>query len=333
MLGKFWHDITTSFKEWSRDKALILAAALSFFLAFSMAPLLLVAVAIAGLAFGNAAAQGLVAGALEGYVGPGAAEVIQRIMARLNRPEANLLASAAGFAGLLLGASGIFIQVQTALHIIFKSRRTDRGSLWGALAKRLLAFGIMAGTGVLLLAFLVLQTLLARLGDYVRMILPEIGWLLPPLSLALSVLMFAVAFAGLFKLLPQPPVAWRHAWRGGVLTAVLFTLGSFLITLYLGHSGTASLYGAASALFLLLLWMYYSAQIFLFGAEYTKVRAGRREARPETAPAPRDTGGYNPWTLAGTLALGGYLLGRRSRRHGLRPRPENPWSSGKIQRH
>lgn len=265
------------------DMAGSMAAAVAYYTAFSIAPLLVITLGVAGLVLGEDAGGGLFA-AIEGLVGePGAGAVRSMVEAAASRPRAGALATALGALTMLLGASGVFGQLQVALNLVWKVA-TKPSAGWGAvLRQRLLSFGMVAVVGFLLLVSLVASAALAAAGTWLAASLPggKLLW-----SLVNGLLSFAVTaglFAALFKLLPDVRLRWRDVAMGGAVTAALFTLGKAAIGAYLGRSGVASSYGAAGAVIVLLLWVYYSAQILLFGAELTRVLVTRdgRSPRPK----------------------------------------------------
>jgi membrane protein len=262
--------------KWSRDDVLAQGAALAFYMLFSLAPLLVLIIAIAGLVLGDEAVRGEVVRHLTGTMGPDAARTIEDMIARVSSPAAGFLASVASVATMLLGASGVFGHLQSVLHRIFDVPPEARSGVRGHVVRRLSSFGMVLGIGALLGLSMLLSALLAGFRDLLAARLPILGPLLPWLDVVLSLALSATLFALVFKVLPRAPIAWRHALLGGAVTALLFALGKSLIALYLGRAGGASVFGAAASLVLLLLWIYYSAQILFFGAEVTSVLARRR---------------------------------------------------------
>jgi membrane protein len=267
------------YAKWQRDNALSLGAALAYYTIFSIAPLLVLVIAIAGLVFGQAAAQGEIVAQIGGLVGPSGAQTIEDMVARASRPAAGVLATLASLGTMALGASGVFGQLQQALNRIWDVQAPRRAGWRGHVARRAAAFGMILGIGFLLLASLVLSAALAALHGLIARHLPVLARLLPPLELALSFGVVTALFAMTFKLLPDVEMPWRDVWLGAAVTALLFTVGKTLIALYLGRAGVTSVYGAAGSLVLLLLWVYYSAQILLLGAEFTEVWSRRYGSR------------------------------------------------------
>jgi membrane protein len=264
-----------TFDEWKDDEALQLGAALSYYTIFSLAPMLLVVIAIAGLFWGREAVQGQIVQQIGGLVGTQGAEAIQTMVANAGKHGAGVLATIVGFVTLLFGATGVFSQLQTALnHIWDVQLKPDRG-LKGLLKARAAAFGMLLGIGFLLLVSLVVSAALSAFGTWLTGLSPGAEVILRILSFIFSFAVVTVLFAILFKFLPDVKIAWRDVWIGAAATALLFTVGRFLIGLYLGKSSVASVYGAAGSLVIVLLWIYYSSQILFLGAELTQVYARR----------------------------------------------------------
>jgi membrane protein len=267
-----WNLLKTSASEWVADEAPRLGAALAYYTMLSIAPLLVVVVAVAGLVYGEAAARGELAQQLEGLVGPQGAEVLQTMLANASHPAGGLIATAIGLVVLLLGASGVFIELQGSLNRIWGVQSKTAGGVWGFIRTRLLSFLMVLAIGFLLLASLALSAALSAVSRYFA----EEGGspiLWQVVNQAVSFAVITLLFALIFKLLPDAEIAWKDVWVGAALTAVLFTVGKYLIGLYLGNSSVGSAYGAAGSLAVFLVWVYYSAQILFFGAEFTQVYA------------------------------------------------------------
>jgi membrane protein len=269
--------------EWWRDDAPTHAAALSFYTILSLAPLLIVVIAVAGIAFGDDAARGQIVREFDGLLGTLGARLVEDVVANANRAGSGILATALGIGVLLLGATSVFGQLQRALDVVWDVHRQPGRGLRGAIKDRLLSFAMVVGIGFLLLVSLTVSAALAALRAHMDARLPAFPWEVVDVVLSLAVV--TMLFALVFKLLPEVPLRWRDVWFGAVATALLFTAGKFLIGLYLGHSSVASAYGAAGSVVVLLIWVYYSAQILLFGAELTKVYAERRGARESASPS------------------------------------------------
>ncbi|HEV7913030.1 MAG TPA: YihY/virulence factor BrkB family protein [Albitalea sp.] len=275
--------------SWSRDRAPSMGAALSYYTVFSIAPLLLIVISVAGLVFGADAAQGAIVGQLQGLLGESGAQVVQDLLKSVAEPKDSLLATAVGAVLLLLGATTVFAELQDDLDRIWKApERNKPHGLWGWVRSRFLSFGLILGFGFLLLVSLVASAAVAALGDWWG---PAFrGWevLAQAVNLVLSFALVTVMFALIYRFMPHVRIEWHDVWLGAAVTALLFTIGKFAIGLYLGKSDVVSGFGAAGSLAVLLLWVYYSAQIFLLGAEFTWVFAhavGSRQAKPQAADA------------------------------------------------
>ncbi|WP_447985885.1 YihY/virulence factor BrkB family protein [Nitrospira sp. Nam74] len=272
---KWWALLKEAAQKWSADKAPRLGAALSYYTVFSLVPLLVLSIAIAGLVFGKDAAQQAMMEQIESLVGPQSAAAIQQMLDIAQKPSSGVVATLVAIATLLLGASGVFAQLQDALNTVWGVEpKTSRG-IWGTIKDRFFSLVAVLGTGFLLLVSLVLSAVLAAMGKMFASWLPGQEAVLHVADLGLSFGVITLLFAMMFKLLPDAKVAWRDVWIGAGLTSLLFTVGKFLIGLYLGKADVGSAYGAAGSLVILLVWMYYSSQILLFGAEFTSVYANR----------------------------------------------------------
>lgn len=270
--------------EWQADDAVSMGAALAYYAIFSMAPLLILVIAFAGLFLGQKAAEGELVGQIGALVGTSGAQALQDMIARASSPKAGVVASIVSVVTITLGATGLFGQLQHALDKIWEAPRPTRTGLIAHVRKRAVAFGMILGIGFLLLVSLALSAALALLHDVLAEHLPILGALLPTLNLLLSFGVATALFALIYKVLPDVPMRWSDIWPGAAVTALLFGVGKSLIGLYLGRAGATSVYGAAGSFVLLLLWVYYSAQILFIGAEFTEVysrRYGSRRTTPE----------------------------------------------------
>lgn len=277
-LRDLWELLKATASQWQKDGASRLAAALSYYMVFSLAPLLVVVIAVAGLVFGQNAAEGQIVNAISGLVGPQAAQSVQGMIASVNDTGKGIVATVIGLATLLIGASGVFGQLQAALNLVWGIRNEGSG-VKGMVLHRFLSFTMILGVSFLLLVSLALSAGISALGQLAIGILPEVHLVLHISNIVVSMAIITLLFAAMFKILPDAEIAWTDVWVGAAVTALLFTIGKFLIGLYLGNSGVASTYGAAGSLVLILLWVYYSAQIMLFGAEFTAVYANRFGSR------------------------------------------------------
>jgi membrane protein len=271
--------IRDTYTAWSQDKAERLAAALAYYTLFSIAPLVIVAVAIAGMVFGEEAARGQISAQFNQMLGPEAAGAIQAMIKSAHRPSAGIIATVVGVITLLLGAAGVFTQIQDAFNTIWHVEPKKSSGLWDTIKSRFLSFTMVFGVGFILMVSLVLSAALSAVSQYLGDKLPGSEYLWRMLELGSSFLVISLLFAMLFKGLPDTEVQWRDVWIGALSTSALFTLGKYLIGLYLGRSSVASAYGAAGSLVVLLLWVYYAAQILYFGAELTRVYAQKYGSR------------------------------------------------------
>lgn len=271
---QIWRLLKEAVKEWQADEASQLAAALAYYTAFSLAPLLVIVIAIAGFFLGEEAAKGELLGQIQGLVGRDGAEVLQTAIENSGRSQdANIWASVISGFLLLLGASGVFAQLQGALNKIWNVEAKPGLGLWGFVRKRFLSLAMILVIGFLLLTSLVLSAALAAIGGYLNRLFPEANVLLGLLNFVLSFGVITLLFAMIYKFLPDVKITWNDVWFGAAITAFLFTVGKFLIGLYLGNSSIGSTYGAAGSLVVVLAWVYYSVQILFFGAEFTQVFA------------------------------------------------------------
>lgn len=267
--------VKETFREWSEDKASRLAAALSYYTIFSVAPLLIIAIAVAGLVFGKEAATEQIVGEIQGLVGKQGAEAIQEVLKNASDTGAGVMATLIGVGTLLLGASGAFAQLQASLNTIWEVKPKKGRGIKGMLRDRFLSFSMVLVIGFLLLVSLILSAVLAGVGKYISGVLPMSSAVLQVVNFAISFGVTTFLFALIYKVLPDATVRWRDVWVGAAVTALLFSLGRFLIGLYLGRSSVSSAYGAAGSLVVLLLWVYYSSQILFLGAEFTQVWANK----------------------------------------------------------
>ena len=251
---------------WLADNAPTLGAALAFYTLFSLAPVLIVAVSVAGFVFGEKAAQGEIVRQFQGLMGTQGATAIETILQSTNRPALGILATALGFLAILLGASGAFNQLQDALNIIWKVDST-RSFRRVALRQRFFSLGLVVATGFLLLTSLVITAFLSAAERFVGTFIPISIIVLESMNFVFSFVVITLLFALIFKVIPDRIIPWRDVWMGAAVTSILFTVGKVLIGFYLGHSALTSAYGAAASLVIFLIWIYYSAQILLFGAE------------------------------------------------------------------
>ena len=277
MLSETWKLLKDTVLSFIEDEALSRGAAIAFYTVTSLAPVLLIVIAIAGLAFGRDAAQNAIIGQLSGLMGPQAAEVLQSAVASASGASSGIIATIVGIMTLMIAASGVFGEMQSTLNAIWKTEPTGLTTVSRLIRARAASLGLVAALGFLLMVSLVVSAALTAFGNHLNSILPFGKLLLPALHFAVSLLLISALFAAIYKILPDRHLEWRDVVVGGVVTAILFNIGKSLIGWYLGSSAVASSYGAAGALIVLLLWVYYSIQIFLLGAEFTKIYANRRQ--------------------------------------------------------
>ena len=259
--------------KWSEDRVAELAAALAFYSLLSIGPLLLIAVAVAGIFFGAEAAQGQIAAQLSSFIGKEGAKTIQDVIAASSAPRSNIVALATGIVTLLLSASGVFGQLRDALNRIWKAAPVTNAPVRYYIKSRLLAFLMVLGIGGLLLVSMMLSAVLSALGTFFIGVLPHNAAVLELLNSGVSFMIVGLLFAMMFKVLPDTKVTWHEVRLGAAISALLFTIGKYFIGLYLGTSAVSTTYGAAGSFILLALWVYYSAHILFLGAELAVIHA------------------------------------------------------------
>jgi membrane protein len=271
--------------EWIADDAPQLGAALAYYSVFSLAPMVLLLIAVIGVLFRDdpAGAWSKITGQMSYFLDRSAITMVQQIAQQVSAPAKSALGGAIGFALALFGASGVFGQLQNALNIIWGVKAKPGGGIWGFIRSRFLSFALIAGLGFLLLVSLVIEAAIKVFSHYLQSVLPGALTIVIPIYLTFDFLIVTAVFAMIFKVLPDAKIRWRDVWIGAVLTAILFLIGKWALGIYLGSGTAASAYGAASSLITLLLWIYYSSQILLFGAEFTQVyaRVSGADIRPD----------------------------------------------------
>ncbi|WOD40216.1 YihY/virulence factor BrkB family protein [Nodosilinea sp. E11] len=272
-----WRLLKEAFKAWNQDQASRLAAALAYYTLFSLAPLLLLTIAIASLFFDNTAVREQLLGQVQSLVGTASADFVSTVLDNANQPGSNSgwVASGVSLVLVLVGATGVLAQLQQSLNIIWNiSVRPDVG-VFNILRQRLLSLGMIIVIGFLLLVSLVMSALISGFSGYLYTLLPGLDALVQLLNFAVAFGLTTLLFALIFKYLPDAVISWGDVWFGAAATALLFSIGKYLIGLYLGNSGFASSYGAAGSVIVLLVWVFYSAQILFYGAELTQIYSGR----------------------------------------------------------
>jgi membrane protein len=304
-LKDVWSMLKQTVTEWLEDGAPQEAAALSYYMIFSLPPLLIIVIAVAGLVFDQQTVQQEVVGQIEGLVGEQGANIVVTMIEGAQDTASGLIATLISIGVLLFSATGVFVQLERALNAMWEVPPEAQGGILETVRDRFLSFTMILGIGFLLLVSLVVSAALSGLEGVVGQYLPFSATLLQIFNFVISLGVITLLFAMIFKILPDVEIAWGDVWVGALVTALLFTLGKFLIGLYLGQSTVASTYGAAGSLVVILLWVYYSTQILLLGAEFTQVYARRygsrilpegveieagKEGVEEREPAPPPTG-------------------------------------------
>lgn len=274
-----WELLKRTVMRWSDHDAPRLGASLAFYSMLSLAPLMVLVVAIVGLAFGQGAAAAQVANQLRDMLGPESAEAIQALIWNARTSQASTAASALGLATLLFGASSVFAELRAILNLIWEAERPRSIGLVTLLRHRFFSFGMVLAVGFLLIVSLTISAALAAAGKYFGQWLPVPAEVLGAVNFIVSFAVTTAAFALLYKYVPLVRIAWNDVWIGAFATALLFTVGKTLIGLYLGRASFDSAYGAAGSLIVVIVWVYYSAQIFIFGAEFTHVYAHTHGSR------------------------------------------------------
>jgi membrane protein len=260
--------------QWIEDEPFQLAAALSYYTLFSLAPLMIILIAVAGFAFGREAAQNQIVETIQGMIGQGSAKAIQDLIQNAsNTPKTGIVSTVFGLVALIFGAGGVVGQLQTSLNTIWGVTPKPGQGIWGFIRQRFISFSMILAIGFLLLVSLVVSAFLSGLTQWMGSLFGGTAVLAHALDLLVSFVFITALFAIIYKFLPDVRIEWRDVWVGAALTSFLFTIGKFLIGFYLGSSGVASTYGAAASLITVLLWVYYSSLIFFLGAEFTQVYA------------------------------------------------------------
>jgi membrane protein len=276
-MARWWAPLAETFNDWSEHKDARLGAALAYYSVFSLGPLIVIAISIAGLAFGREAVQGEVTGAIRGMLGDTGTQAVEAMLKGADRPREGMVATILGLGALVFAAVGVVVQLKDALNTVWEVKSPPGKGIWRFARTYVLSLAGVLALGFLLLISLLLTAALSAMGKYIAPYLPE-----GALQIAGSAASFAVIgvlFAMMFKWLPDTRVEWRDVWLGAILTAALFELGKFVIGFYIGKQGLESTYGAAASIVVVLIWIYYSAQLVLMGAEFTQVYARRYGSR------------------------------------------------------
>ena len=280
---------------WWNDNVPHLGAALSYYTLFSLAPILVVAIAIAGLAFGHEAVRGGIVEQIDGLVGHEGAIAVQAMLQGASKPSSSIPATIIGGITFFIGATGAFLELQTALNTIWRVKPKASGSWYRVLMmQRLISFALVVAVGFLLLTSLLVSAALAALHRYMGTAYPGVAVLWEALNVIVSLGVITLLFAMIYKVLPDVELAWSDVWVGGLVTAGLFTIGKSLIGLYIGTSGFSSTYGAAGSVIVILVWVYYSSQIILLGAEFTREYVAQFGKRPRPSDFAKKAGKGDP---------------------------------------
>ncbi len=278
-MKKYWPMLKQTAAQWNTHNVPRLGAALAFYTILSIAPLVVVVVAIASFVFGESAARGQIIWQIQDMVGQQGAAAIQTMLQNAHKPGTGIVASVFGVLMLLIGASAVFGELRDSLNLIWESKQTAGSGIKGMLKYRFFSFSMVLGIGFLLLVSLVISASLSYLGGVVGNYFPLPEFLLQVASLLILFAVITVLFALIYKFVPDVHIDWNDVWIGAAFTSLLFSLGKLLIGLYIGKASVGSAYGAAGSLVILLVWIYYSSQIFFFGAEFTHVYAVRQGSR------------------------------------------------------
>jgi membrane protein len=266
-----WTLLRTTMKEWGEDGGAALAASLSYYAVFSLAPVLVIAVAIAGFFFGREAARGEVVGEIDQFVGAQGAELVEGMLANASEPSASGLAALLGVATLLFGATGVFSSLQSSINHIWDLPTTQGGGIMGFLRTRLISFLLVMGTGAILLASLLVGAAISAASRFAGQLGLELTPIWQWVNYGATFVLLALAFAVIYRALPDTEVAWRDVWPAAIIVSLLFAVLRWGLGIYLANNGTVSTYGAAGSLVILLIWVYLSAQILFLGAEFSQV--------------------------------------------------------------
>ncbi len=273
--GQCWEIVNTAFSEWINDKAPRLGAALAFYTALSLAPLLVVVLAVAGIAYGQQAVRGQLEWQIQDFVGQDGAKAIQALISAAHKPASGIIATVLGLITLFFGASSAFVELSDALntiwHVPVTKRRSGIASIFDMIKRRAVSFLMVLGVGFMLVVSLFVAAWIAATERFFHDLIPMPGLIVELVNFATGFVVIAFLFAVVYKVLPDVRLKWSDVAIGAAITALLFSLGKFFIGLYLGKTSIATSYGAAGSFFMVLLWVYYSAQVFFLGAEFTKI--------------------------------------------------------------
>lgn len=274
---KLWSILRHTFLAWNAHDAPRLGAALAFYTILSLAPLVILTVAVVAIVFGHSTAQDQILEQVRELIGPQGAETVRMTIEHARQPSSGIFASAVGILTLFFGASAVFLELRSALNTIWEVKQIDDMSVLGIIKQRFFSFGLVLAIGFLLLVSLIINAALVAIATFFNDLLPMPEFALSTMNFLFSFVAIAILFALIFRYVPDKRIEWREVWLGALATAFLFTVGKSLIGLYLGKASVGSAYGAAGSLMVVIVWVYYSSQIFFFGAEFTHAMAKHRE--------------------------------------------------------
>ena len=290
-IRQIWTLAKAAFSSWLDDYAPSMGAALAYYTMFSIAPLLLIVISTAGLVFGEEAVRGEIFGQLQGLMGDQGAQAVQSLLESVSEPKKGMAGTIIGSVLLLIGATTVFAELQDAFDRIWRAPDKDKtGGVLQLIRSRLLSFGIILGIGFLMIVSLVFSAAIAALGKWWGPLFSNLEVIATVLNFVFSFALMTAVFAMLYKFMPRVKIHWKDVWAGATVTALLFTVGKILIGIYIGKSAISSGFGAAGSLVVVLVWVYYSAQIFLLGAEFTWVYAHAHGSRKDESPSGRESG-------------------------------------------
>jgi membrane protein len=286
-----WSLVKAAFSSWLDDYAPSMGAALAYYTMFSIAPLLLIVISTAGLVFGEEAVRGEIFGQLQDLMGDQGAQAVQGLLQSVSEPKEGMAATVIGTVLLLIGATSVFGELQDAFDRIWRAPDRDKtGGVWRLIRTRLLSFGIILGIGFLMIVSLIFSAAIAALGKWWGPFFSNLEVIATVLNFVFSFVLMTAIFAMLYKFMPRVKIHWKDVWAGATVTALLFTVGKILIGIYIGKSAISSGFGAAGSLVVVLVWVYYSAQIFLLGAEFTWVYAHAHGSWKDAPPSGTESG-------------------------------------------
>lgn len=275
-INDFVSILKTTFAAWNKHEAPRLGASLAFYTILSLSPLVIIVVAVGGFIFSRSTAQTHMLSEVQGMIGPDGGKAVESMLANAQKPAAGILGTIVGVLSLLFGASGVFTELRSALNLIWEVKPEETSGVVALLRERFFSFGMVLSIGFLLLVSLVVSTVLAAVGKFFGGLLPVPAAVLMVVNFLLSYAGVALLFGLIFRYVPEAKVRWSNVWLGAFVTALFFTIGKTLIGLYLGKSSVGSTYGAAGSVIVVIVWVYYSAQIFFFGAEFTHAYTKRQ---------------------------------------------------------